>query len=310
MLNIRQRYIIDNIAVRLDNGSDMSLNELDIKGLNDLINLLNNSFSSFKVGSARHWSNTGWINTPGRRKDFEIFYFVSGNVDINIDDVQISADEGDFFLVDNFNGNSCSGGKFEMFYIQFVCNEKADEGQLRHQICEILKTMPIKISSDKSKILKQLCENISFEFSVKQLYFRARAKIQLIDFLIQLQRVHYQKSINSSIESLEKYKNELFGVVNYLSENLEKGHTLAELSKILGLSERYFNLLFRNFTGYPVIQYLQRLKIDKAKRILESSDLSMTEIAYELGFDSSQYFSKIFKKVTSITPSTYRDKCR
>jgi Transcriptional regulator containing an amidase domain and an AraC-type DNA-binding HTH domain len=288
----------------------MSLNELGIKGLDLLINLLNNNFNSFKVGSARFWTNTGWMNAPGKRKDFEIFYFVSGSVDINIGSIKTSANEGDIFVIDNFYGNSCSGGQFEMFYIQFVSSEKADGDQLRRQICETMKAMPQKINLGKSATIQQTCENISFEFSTKQAYYGTRAKTLFLDLLIQLHRIYYNKNIGSTIQSIEKYKNELFGIVNYLSENLTMNHTLADLSKMLGLSERYFNLLFRKFTGYPAIQYHQRLKIDKAKRMLESSNLSMTEIAFELGFDSSQYFSKIFKKVTSITPSRYRDQCR
>lgn len=278
-----------------------------IKGIQRLINLLGNNFSSFKVGSSRLWNNTGWENTTSKRHDFEIFLFTSESVIINIGDKEYPVEKGDIVFIDNSLGNSCVGGNFKMYYIQFSFSDKDVCLYLRQQVKDILDSFSMKIHPESITVLEDLCKNCSFELSVKKEYYHTRAKYLFIDFLIQLSRILSNKVSIRYFPSIEKYKNEILEIASYLSKNLEKKHSLSELSKKIGLNERYFNLLFKSTTGYPVFQYLLRLRVDMAKRLLETTKLSITEISYELGFDSSQYFCKIFKSVTGVTPSKFRE---
>jgi AraC-like DNA-binding protein len=96
------------------------------------------------------------------------------------------------------------------------------------------------------------------------------------------------------------------GIISFLYENMHRNITLEEISVKYGLNPRYLNLIFKNITGYPIFQYLQQLKVEKAKRLLVTTSLKLIDIAAELNLGSSQYLNFIFKKVTGITPLEYR----
>ncbi|WP_156385758.1 AraC family transcriptional regulator [Devosia sp. Root685] len=94
--------------------------------------------------------------------------------------------------------------------------------------------------------------------------------------------------------------------VAYLSANVEREVHVDEVSKLVQLSTGYFHELFHKETGMPPARYHQRLRITAAKHMLIEHDLTITDVAMNLGFSSSQYFSTIFKKVVGLTPQRYR----
>lgn len=82
--------------------------------------------------------------------------------------------------------------------------------------------------------------------------------------------------------------------------------TVQYLSQELNLSANYLSDLLRSITGLNTQQYIQNHIIEKAKQLLATSNLSVNEIAYSLGFEYAQSFSKLFKKKTNLTPLQFR----
>jgi len=95
-------------------------------------------------------------------------------------------------------------------------------------------------------------------------------------------------------------------VVEHLHDNYNQGFTNEELLDIANLSPYYFIRLFKKETGRTPQQYLVELKIDKAKELLSFSNYSVTEICFLCGFSEHSHFSKVFKKLTGLTPLNYR----
>ena len=79
------------------------------------------------------------------------------------------------------------------------------------------------------------------------------------------------------------------------------------VNEALFLSEKDLGSLLRVLTGQSTQQHIHHKLIEKAKERLSTSDLSISEIAYELGFEHSQSFSKLFKAKTNLSPSAYRE---
>lgn len=71
-----------------------------------------------------------------------------------------------------------------------------------------------------------------------------------------------------------------------------------------------FRKLFKSETGYSPHQYHLNLRINKAKELLQTTELNIKEIAYQTGFESEFYFSKLFRKKSGISPTDYRTKKR
>jgi AraC family L-rhamnose operon transcriptional activator RhaR/AraC family L-rhamnose operon regulatory protein RhaS len=97
-------------------------------------------------------------------------------------------------------------------------------------------------------------------------------------------------------------------VINYLETHYEEDISLDLLSELSYLSKSSLIRHFQNSTGKTPIQYLMKLRIDKAKFFLKNSDLNITEISYKVGMNDSNYFSKLFKEITGFTPKEFRNK--
>jgi len=95
-------------------------------------------------------------------------------------------------------------------------------------------------------------------------------------------------------------------ILNYLNDNFHEAVTLNDLSKEIGLSTFRIAHLVKEVTGKTVLQHIHQLRVQEAQRLLEQSDLSCTDIAYETGFGDQSYFIKQFRKWMGITPSRYR----
>jgi YesN/AraC family two-component response regulator len=95
-------------------------------------------------------------------------------------------------------------------------------------------------------------------------------------------------------------------VLKYI-ESLPSGQvTLAEAAKHVHMNPSYLSQLFKQQTGTNFIDYVTRLRLKEAKRLLSSTTLRISEIAERLGYSDLAYFTNIFKKVCQVTPSEYR----
>ena len=93
---------------------------------------------------------------------------------------------------------------------------------------------------------------------------------------------------------------------DYIHENFRKDMTLPDMSRRFGMSDSYFSTQFKRWTGYSFVQYVNRIRIQKAKELLLEPDLKIYEVAYEVGYTTLQYFNRVFKQSVSISPIEYR----
>jgi AraC family transcriptional regulator len=108
----------------------------------------------------------------------------------------------------------------------------------------------------------------------------------------------------SEISGLPPFK--LRRITDWMAENLAEEFNLARLAGQVGMSEFHFNRLFKRATGVPPSQYLIRLRIDAARRLLRETTRSVIEIGNEVGYTNPSHFARIFRKETGLTPSDYR----
>jgi AraC-like DNA-binding protein len=97
-------------------------------------------------------------------------------------------------------------------------------------------------------------------------------------------------------------------IVSYLHESLDKDLTIEMLCERFYLSRRQLYKLFKNNTGKTVMQYVQDARINEAKRLIISTDLSLLQIAEKVGVYDYNYFIKIFKAKVGYTPKQFRIK--
>jgi len=94
---------------------------------------------------------------------------------------------------------------------------------------------------------------------------------------------------------------------NHFEKDNDKFITANDIASQLSMSTHYLSDLLRNLTGVNTQQHIHAYLIEKAKSLLLTTNLSVNEIAYMLGFDYPQYFSRLFKSKTGQTPLEFRN---
>ncbi|MCE5200151.1 MAG: AraC family transcriptional regulator [Armatimonadota bacterium] len=94
-------------------------------------------------------------------------------------------------------------------------------------------------------------------------------------------------------------------IVDYIEEHLDETTPVSALAKMVNLSTSRFKVKFKQVTGFPPAEYMLRRRVDRAKDLLRDSGMTVTDVAFALGFSSSQYFATVFKRFTRQSPTGY-----
>ncbi|MBO4980187.1 MAG: AraC family transcriptional regulator [Clostridia bacterium] len=97
-------------------------------------------------------------------------------------------------------------------------------------------------------------------------------------------------------------------ILAYIQTNASSGLTVQDICQTFCCSRSYLSHTFKKQTGKSFCEYLTDIRLERAKRLLELSELNVTEIAYSVGFQDSNYFSSVFKKHVGLSPLAYRKK--
>ena len=107
----------------------------------------------------------------------------------------------------------------------------------------------------------------------------------------------------------EKQLEQLVRLLAWLEDHYVERITLEMLSKETGLNEKYLCRFFKAYTAHTPIDYLNRLRIERAADDLRLRSCTVTEAAYANGFNDSAYFSKLFLKIKGLSPGAYKREC-
>jgi two-component system response regulator YesN len=118
----------------------------------------------------------------------------------------------------------------------------------------------------------------------------------------------YLKEIVNVVErtSVSKQKNRMEEIKYFLNRNYDRDISLNEIAEQFGFNPSYLSSLFKTETDVNITDYLINLRIEHSKTFLTGTDMKINEISQKLGYNNTQYFHKIFKKMIGVTPADYR----
>lgn len=96
-------------------------------------------------------------------------------------------------------------------------------------------------------------------------------------------------------------------VLRYMDQNYQSGLSLDQVAGVARMTPSYFSTYFKKATGENYLVFATRMKIEKAKELLQNASIHIYEVSEKVGFDDSKYFSRQFHKLTGLTPKQYRD---
>lgn len=148
--------------------------------------------------------------------------------------------------------------------------------------------------------------------------FRYDELMRRIDFCLSLnviEQVKHRKALTSEAEDLaggvsgekaDRKGRTIQQALKYIHNNYSTDIGLDHVAGVVGLSRYHFSRLFKEATGMTYLSYLNRVRIEQAKKFLNDDALSITDAGYAVGYSDLRQFERIFKKVVGSTPSQYR----
>jgi len=123
------------------------------------------------------------------------------------------------------------------------------------------------------------------------------------EFILTARRIFEQKQTGMNMQEHELIRK----IQSYVTTHMSSDVSLTKIGEVVGHNPSYLSRLYKKLTGQGLSTYINDVRLDKSKLMLEQDRLKVHEIATELGFLSSQYFHRFFKKATNLTPQEYRE---
>ncbi|MGI5894496.1 MAG: helix-turn-helix domain-containing protein [Candidatus Merdivicinus sp.] len=155
----------------------------------------------------------------------------------------------------------------------------------------------------------ELLERILAESREKQMGWRMGVRAGICTILLEVLRAEQRQPQGSGMGTAAASE-EFFPVLEYLEQHYREEIRVSDLLEICHLSYSRFSVKFRQLTGFRFTEYLHRMRIEYARRLLESGGESIGQIAERCGYLDLCYFDRLFRRYTGISPKDYRRELR
>ena len=192
----------------------------------------------------------------------------------------------------------------------FLWNTPLAKGIKQYEYFDYSVNEALFLSEKEEAIITGIMQNIQQEYHANIDRFSQNIIIAQIELLLTYAERFYQRQFitrkitnHKILDRLEEILTDYFNSDEVVRHGLP---TVEAIAAALNVSPNYLSGLLKALTGQSTQQHIHDKLIEKAKEKLSSTDLSITEIAYELGFEHPQSFNKLFKTKTSLSPSKFR----
>ena len=277
-------------------------------------NLLNIS----KIVTVHYFEFDPSFVSRGEAHDFwELVYAVKNPIVCTAGGEQITLKEGEVLFHKPNEFHTLAADKAsapDVFIISFECKSEA---------IRFFENKHLKLDRELLKYIYMIIEESknTFDLPISSPDIRkmplsktdSLGGMQLIKNLTEILLIHLMRKETGKQETQAQFllKEDYEGhitkeIIAYLKANVTRAVTIDEIARSLSYTKSYLFRQFKKSTGDTIMSYFLKLKIDAAKKMLRAGGISVSEIAASLAFDSPNYFSKAFKKVTGRTPLQYR----
>lgn len=247
-------------------------------------------------------------------KDCRIFYAISGKADIFIENQHYELVPNSLFYCSAGSVYNIQSVGAKLIALNFDLNQNDNAHPEFYSRVTVLPNksapaMNLNIISDSEFInshlfitnandFEQPLKKILKEFSTQKILYRENSSAILKNILVKLHR--------HSIASTDNSSTTVSQIMDYIKNNYNQPLNNEMLSAMSGYHEYHLNRLFMKHTGTSVHKYILNIRINEAKKMLLTTDESLSAIAEKVGFNSNTHFSSYFKGVIGVSPSEFR----
>ena len=259
------------------------------------------------------------FNFEGESHNFwEMVYVDSGIVEITANGRPHTLKAGDiafhkpneFHTIKTDDENTAN-----VFVISFVCSSVA----MSYFKGKVL-SVPSKLKKLITSILNEIEESFvlmssgDFKLEIKDnapIGGQQMVRTYLEQFLIMLIRDAQENKTAHFFPNKESMENHLISqMIHSIEDNLYSNITVEELCTEMNYSRAYLSKIFKSTTGFTILEYILNRKIMQAKKLIKENDYNFSQISDKLAFDNPHYFTRVFKRISGMTPSEYKNSVR
>ena len=237
-----------------------------------------------------------WQGHDLRLPDSKFYYVEKGEIRMEIYGTSFVAGPGDLLLIPANALHSCSLTE-SRYAKKSWCHFSLKRGS--SDFFEGYTVPPLLHVKDKtlvSRLFRQLIASDGLPVGQRDL-----AATTAICALVQYYFDH------SAVLCREASADRIAQVIGYIDQHYTEAITLAELAKLCNYSPAHLTKRFRESTGVPPIRYLNNVRLEQAKYLLQFSSLPVSQVMEQCGFSDAAYFSRSFKKMLGYSPQAFRD---
>jgi AraC family transcriptional regulator len=181
---------------------------------------------------------------------------------------------------------------------------------MQQVISESVKDLSIEVLP-QLKINDPLIRNLGIAL-ISELRFNKAGSRLYAETVATLLSIHLLQHYTAWKQVVKQYaeglsQGKLQQVLEYIHSCLDQNISLSELAALVYISPYHFARLFKKSTGMAPHQYVNKCRIEKARKLLAQQELSILEITHQVGFQSQSYFTTLFRRSLGVTPTTYRN---
>lgn len=273
-------------------------------------------------------NKVAWKNRTRKIYDYEMLYCISGKAHIIIQGEEFHITEGVLITIPpNTSHSFCIDEKIEtvIYWVHFDFIYREDVYSLdklvvdnnavlfnEKLVSENFIRLPIKFDEGFTIPLSIEIKDRDFmNFNFKNLYLNYHNKGPFWQVDCKIFMLSILKIILKQLSKAEKPRRLAPSkisdiIIKYVSKNYNRKINLTELSVLVGFNEDYLGKIFKKETGFTIIEFINRYRINKSKELLLDKDFSIQEVSEVIGFKDVYYFSRMMKKYEGVSPMNWR----
>lgn len=245
---------------------------------------------------------------------FELVYITGGSSVHTLNGISGILTEGDYFIVDYGSAHSYAESKALMIINCLFLPESIDdtlkgcssfEALIKGCLLKYYKlyfgqTSANRIFHDENGRILQLLSGMVREYQEKQVGYTEVFRLRLLEILILTMRNivdHHTRGTSSTA---------IMKAIHYINGNFQNQTVLTRFCEQYHFSPQYISRRFKQETGFTIMEYLHKVRIEKSCELLAGSDMRISEIAQIVGYNDLKFFNRLFKRKLNMSPREYR----
>jgi YesN/AraC family two-component response regulator len=243
---------------------------------------------------------------------YELCYLISGERYIFVQDKIYQTTKGNLVILNKYDIhkiNDIGHAPYERIIIEFNDDFLKDLLQYINDTdlfcCFNNNLHLLNLNISEQNIIENKLREMIYEYKNHPEGFSSCLKAKLIDFLIFVNRLSKEHKSVPKVSQSHKHQ-KVSKIVKYINVNYAEALTLSDIAAEFNYSDNYLCTLFKEGTGFSIIEYLNGVRIKESQKLLRETHLTVTEISQKVGYENITHFGRVFKQITGTSPLKYR----